>query len=517
MKHYILIGLALLALVGCGGSSSKQNNSTTITIIGTSDLQGNIEPTDEDNGSSTGGISRIAYLIKSIKETKPNAIVVSGGDDLMGIYFSNFKGKVIFDLLSLSGYELYAFGNHEFDKGTKVLSKALNYAKFKVLCSDLDVSNSPLNNKCLKYIIKDFDDIKVGFFSLMTEEFSHITNVKDVKLISNNKIIAKEMVKKLKNLGADIIVAVTHIGEESDIQLAKSVSGIDIIYGSHSHEVTLDPIVVNNTIIINGGEKGEYLMELDIAITDRAFDINTTRLITHHIDESIPTDATVEIALQNYKEQLPPDVVLGFTKKSWDLRSETLRYGESDFCDMVNDLLKSNFDVDIALNNSGAFRGKTVYPAGNITDRMLQEIDEFRNNLVTLKIKGEYLKEILEHSASLYAEGGFLQIAGLKVAIDLNATPQIIEGNNIVQKGSRVKSIKVFDGTNWQDIDNTKDYSIVTNAFLLNGGDGYFWFLQYGKDITNTYTTIYAIMTSYLAKNKEMTPKDIDGRITILE
>ena len=52
-----------------------------------------------------------------------------------------------------------------------------------------------------------------------------------------------------------------------------------------------------------------------------------------------------------------------------------------------------------------------------LADTMLKEIDEFANYAYMLKLKGKYIKEILERSASQYDEGGFMQVSGLKYRI----------------------------------------------------------------------------------------------------
>jgi len=149
--------------------------SKVITIAGTADLQGKMESSVEDN-ISVGGISHLSTLFKSLKKDNPNTIIVSTGDDLMNRFFHMYKGKAILSLMGNAGYDLYIFGNHEFDKGSEVLAKAIEKSSMQALCSDLDVSQSKLNGKCLPYLIKKIDAIHVGFFSLMTEELALVTS-----------------------------------------------------------------------------------------------------------------------------------------------------------------------------------------------------------------------------------------------------------------------------------------------------------------------------------------------------
>ena len=219
-------------------------DAKTIHILGTADLQGVLEPsiqqidTDGDGVKDKveiGGISHLSTLYKEFKKEHPNTVVVSAGDDLMNRYFHIFEGKAILGLMSNASYDIFAFGNHEFDKGSDVLAKALEGTKFTSLCSDLDVSNSALKGKCKPYHIKNIDGVKVGFFSLMTEGLLSATSEKKVKLIADNVTTAKKMVKLLREKGVNVIVLVSHIGYKDDVALAKQVKGIDLIFGGHSH------------------------------------------------------------------------------------------------------------------------------------------------------------------------------------------------------------------------------------------------------------------------------------------
>ena len=184
---------------------------------------------------------------------------------------------------------------------------------------------------------------------------------------------------------------------------------------------------------------------------------------------------------------------------------------------MINDLMREKFKVDIVLNNGGAFRGNKIYKAGPVTDSMLKEIDEFRQYAITLKLKGKYLKDILEWSAASYGQGGFLQVSGIKYRIDLPKQPMVKKGEEIIKNGDRVSNIKVLTNGKWQDIDPDKDYKILSNSFMVNdGGDGYFWFKKYGTDMQNTFASFYSIMADFLYKKKVLTPGKRDGRIEVV-
>lgn len=530
---FFSLALPLLFSTCCYGKTTAPlapDASRQLTFLGTADLQGRLEPSSITlNGGNqetqvVGGISRIAYIIKEIKTASNHPVItLTSGDDLMGRYLHTFQGEAITSLSNVAGYTVFALGNHEFDFGPAVLSKALEQSGMTVLCSDLNIKNTALQDTCQQSFIKEYDGIRVGFFSLMSPDFASITQSDNVTLRGSNSTIAREMVTALQLKGADVIVAVTHIGVDLDRKLAAQVDGIDIIFGGHSHEYLPQLETINNTLIVNGGEKGAAVVRLDVDLNGEGHILpQSASYSLIPVLESTPEDPITTRRLQRFTDRLPATVVLGSTEAEWHLDKKSLRSGESSVANMVNDLILEKFQVDVVLNNSGAFRGQKVYPAGPVTDTMLREIDEFNNNIYLLKIKGEYLLEILEHSAASIGHGGFLQIAGARITIKTTATKQeIVEQDKqwqVTRPGKKILSVKIRnnDGS-YTTLDPEKIYSVATNAFLANkGGDKYFWFSQYGTNQSNTYTSLYSIMAMKIAQIKILTPSKPDGRINFV-
>lgn len=518
--YYMLVTLLLSSYLN--GEIKK-----IITIAGTADLQGMMEPMsgkfdlDFDGKKemmTLGGIDKIATIFADIKKQNPNTITVTTGDDLMNRFFHTYRGRAILSLISDAGYDISIFGNHEFDKGSEVLAEALEGTKFEVLCSDLDVSHSKLDDRCKPYTIRELDGTKVGFFSMMTENFPMVTAEKSILMISDNVTTAKKMVKILKAKNVDIIVALSHIGYKEDIRLAKQVKGIDLIFGGHSHEYVKKMGHINGTAIVNGGEKGIQVVKVDIPLdSDNRVVKKEIKMAKIAVDDKVISDRVIRDRVASYVSRFPKAIVLGETKVDWDMRSSTIRKGESIVADMINDMMRERFGVDIVLNNSGAFRGGKIYRAGQITDRILKEIDEFRQYAYILKLEGRYLKPIVEWSAANYGKGGFLQVSGIRYRVILSKQPQVMSGEKIVKRGERVGDLEVFVDDKWQLVDDDRVYTILSNSFIVKrGGDGYFWFKKYGKDLQNTYASFYSIMADFLYKKGLLTPNAKDGRIEIV-
>ncbi|MCK4441063.1 MAG: metallophosphoesterase, partial [Sulfurovaceae bacterium] len=241
-----------------------------------------------------------------------------------------FKGKAILGMMSNAGYEILALGNHEFDKGSDILASALENTTFTTLCSDLNVSASAINGKCMPYTIKELDGVKVGFFSLITEGLLESNNEKKISFFNKNIPIAKKMVKQLKEKGVDVIVLVSHIGYKEDRKLAKQVKGIDVIFGGHSHSYIKKMGYINHTAIVNGGEQGSQVVKVDIPLDKNNKVLHKQITMTKiPVTSKYMADSQVEKRLQVYKKQLPKTIILGITKKDWVMDSKLMRRGES--------------------------------------------------------------------------------------------------------------------------------------------------------------------------------------------
>ncbi len=486
--------------------SGKCGELSHITIAGFADMQGTL------NASEDYRIARIKTLFNDIKRSNHCSLFVVSGDDLMGRYFNTFHGKAIFGLMSKLGIDAYAPGNHEFDHGAGSFAKALSYARFNVICSDLRVKNTPLNGLCRQFIIKNICGIKIGIFSLITQQLPLISSPGNVKLKSTNEETARSMVKLLKRKGCNLIVALTHIGFQQDLKIARDVKGIDLIFGGHSHNYLKQMAKTNNTLIVNGGQRATYIVKVDLYFNrDGKIQKARYRLIK---TKKYKPDPILAASLRRFK--LAPSVVVGKTKTGFNLLESVLRYRESGFADTVNDILKRRFGVDLVLNNSGMFRTDRVYPPGSITDTMLKNIFMFNNVAYITHIKGSCIKQILNRSAARYGHGGFLQVAGIRFTIDLSKPPQKINCNNahschVTKAGKRITGVTI-DG---KPLNKDRTYSVLTNDYLIKGGDGYFFFKRCGKQTINTYMTYYWLILNYLARHRFLNEEKPDGRIKI--
>ena len=540
----VVLTILFIAVVA-SGFDAKETKS--LAIITTSDLQSKVIPFEtkvKRDGKrvkiSVGGMERIASVADGVRSKTDGALMVSTGDDLMGVFYEMFGGRPEIRSMNLAGYDVANPGNHEFDFGVDIYGKAIRRAKFPIVSSNLTFKGGFPSKKIKPYVIKEISGVKVGFFGLITPNLQKESSVGDDVIVDEDIYsVAGEMVSALEKEGVDIVVALTHIGGALDTLLASKVSGIDIIAGGHSHEYLYKTVTApdgNETVIVQAGAGGEKVGVL-------FFNFNGD-LITDHswelvlLDDTVGENNKIKRYLQRFKKKFNRKLgkPVGESLVDLDARKDTVREKESNLGNLITDswldwFYKKGRDINIAITNSGAIRGDRIYPAGSFTFKDLIDIDPFGNTVYEVKLTGSDLKKVLEIGASAlivegdgYKEGertsggGFYQVSGLKIHIDTSKRPfsAIYDGRDVkrvVFPGERIVKVMVKDGTNWAPLDLNKEYTILVPSWLVSGGDGYYVFRDIKDKVDSTFIMVDLLMF-YFKSHSPVAPK-VEGRIVI--
>ena len=241
----------------------------------TNDTHSRLENYHEPNLGDVGGVVRRNTFIQETRKQYPNTIVVDAGDFSQGTpYFNLFKGIPEIELMNAMGYDVVALGNHEFDNGSKVLAKRLKLAEFKIVCANYIFKNKKLAKLVKAYTIINMGGKKIGFFGLLCDmrKVQMPKNYQETSFL-DPVATAKRMVDLLKNREqCDFIICLSHLGinaedtdDVTDREIAEKVSGIDFIIGGHNHLLLDEPVIVNNTKILQVCKNGIYVGKIVIS------------------------------------------------------------------------------------------------------------------------------------------------------------------------------------------------------------------------------------------------------------
>ena len=238
-----------------------------IVILHTNDTHSHIEPfNDKNEGDDVGGVLRRNTFIQETRREYPNTLLVDAGDFSQGTpYFNLFKGFPEIELMNKMGYDVVALGNHEFDNGSKALAKRLKIADFKVLCANYQFKNKQLTKIVKPYTIIQIAGKKIGFFGLLRNlEMMVLAEHAKGTTFLDPIATAQKMVNLLKNQEqCDLVICLSHLGIKKEVSgdildqdLAAQVPGIDFIIGGHSHRLLEEPMIVNDTKILQARNNG---------------------------------------------------------------------------------------------------------------------------------------------------------------------------------------------------------------------------------------------------------------------
>ena len=126
---------------------------------------------------------------------------------------------------------------------------------------------------------------------------------------------------------------------------------------------------------------------------------------------------------------------------------------------------------------------EAMYIGGSIRDGLKQgdilfsdcvNAFPFGNDILVVRLKGKYILEVLEFGARMLPEAnnGLIHVSGMEYTVDLSVPSSVntdSRGVFVSTEGPyRVRDVVI----NGMPLDPEKDYTIATNAYLQEGGDG---------------------------------------------
>ncbi len=434
---------------------------TIFRIYHFNDFHGFANPVQSgSNKREQGGVAWLAARLQQLRMEQPG-LLLAAGDMIQGETWTNFsQGYSTLALLNQLHLDAMVVGNHEFDFGQKVLKQRISEALFPVLAAN--VKGMPELKSLASF---DRGGGRVAVIGLVTDDVpltSHPRNAVGLQF-SPPVQTAREEIGML-DVKTDLIVLLTHIGHEQDLALADnlcqgaaSLQRPILIVGGHSHTQVDSPVRIGNCAVVQAGDHGRFLGVVDVRI-----ERGTMVAATGHLEAIAPTmgaaDAEVTAIVARYNTQI--DVILNQKAGSSevDLVQEGGRQQETNFGNLVADIVRASTGAQAAIVNGGSLR--TGVGKGEISYRQIYSALPFNNYLVAIKMSGRLLLQTLEHGVSGVerGEGRFPQLSGITMSFDRRRSV-----------GQRIMSATIGG----QPIDPEQEYTVATLDFIAAGGDGY--------------------------------------------
>jgi sulfur-oxidizing protein SoxB len=434
-----------------------------------------------------GGFAHLKTLVDRVRDDRGpgNSLLMDGGDTWQGsgtAYFT--RGKDMVGACNLLGVDVMT-GHWEFTyrdeevienigefngdfvaQNVRVTEDALfdyRFADFEGYDEDAGLAFKP-------YTIKEVGGVRIA---VIGQAFPYTPIANPQRFIPDWTFgIRDEQMQAIvdtvrENEKPDAVVVISHNGMDVDLKLASIVSGIDVIFGGHTHDGVPAPSVVKNpggkTLVTNAGSNGKFLGVMDLDVRNgkvQDFRYRLLPVFSNLLPANAEMQAYIDKVRAPYRDQLEEELAVA---------TETLyRRGNFNgtFDQVICDALNEVNDAQISL--SPGFRwGTTVLPGQTITmDNVMDQTCITYPETYRREMTGEDIKVILEDVCDnlfnvdpYFQQGGdMVRVGGLDYVCDPTAG-----------FGKRISNMTLDDGT---PIDAAKKYVVSGWATVSSQAPG---------------------------------------------
>ncbi len=483
-----------------------------------------------------GGFAHIKTLLDSLREQaggKQNTITIDGGDTWHGSATALWtRGADMVEACNILGVDVMT-AHWEFTYAQEEVFRNLSKFKGQMVAQNILVREDSLFGDDYKALTAKYNGI-----GLHSEETRHAFAPYKIQNVGGHKVAVigqafprlananpranfpdltfgvqeEEMQATVDHIRSKekpaAVIVISHNGMDVDIKMASRVTGIDAIFGGHTHDGMPVPVKVKNksgtTLVTNGGSNGKFVgvMDLDIKAGKVA---GVQYKLLPVFSNILPADKEMDTYINTMRQTKYDEKVIegrrpdnAFNKdrvgKSYEsilnevcgVAGETL-YRRGNFMGtwdqvMVN-ALREEHDTQIALS-AGVRWGTSVLAGDNITyENIMDETSMTYGETYRNEMTGTQLKEMMEGVAdNLFVEDPYLQSGGDMVRIG-GLTYEI---DPTAKLGSRISNIALDNGT---VIEANKTYTVAGWAQVDSVGSG---------------RLMHDVVADYVRKHKEI-------------
>ena len=437
MIRYLTILLMASLLGACSAPSEF-----VITLVGTNDVHGSLESSDEG-----GGLITISGYVNALREARMEdggaVLLIDAGDMWQGTLESNLsEGAALVEAYNSLGYTAAALGNHEFDYGPVgpspipklptddpqgALKQRAMEADFPFLAANLidQSTGEPVAWPNIQpSALIDVRGVKVGIVGVMTERAltsAVAANTVGLAIAPLAATIEKEA-RVLRNAGATVIIVSAHAGgfctefndpsDTSSCDLSGEIFAVadnlphglvDHMFAGHTHSGTAH--IVNGISISQGYSKATAFSRVDLTVNRSNGQRTMTRLfpptlaidVSAYEGQSFSTDPQITVIADQAAVRAKE-----MKNKKIGIHLETAfaltRSPESPLGNLYTDGLLASADADISIHTTNTSI-RADLPVGDLTVGSVYEMSPFDNQLALIQMTGAELRQVIAEQA----------------------------------------------------------------------------------------------------------------------
>jgi 5'-nucleotidase len=400
----------------------------------------------------------VADVADSLRTLYPGLLVFAAGDNRTGDPLNDMYEIPAYPMVALMnqiGFDATTLGNHEFDSSPRGLARLINLSNFSYLCANVhpDDSLGMHLRPCQTFDVNGLRVGVVGAVQLGTHGTpdTHPDNCRGISFEPYQEAIARYEYLRSQ---CDVVILLTHIGYEEDVELSAQVPWVDLIIGGHTHTQLKGGEMHNGILITQNENKLKLVTHITLVLerTKVGDGVDGPWRIVEKKAENI------DVRDRQGRNKTVTDMVSMFSNNPAFFRAlawleEPVTTYEELGC-LMCDAFISETGADVAIENYGGVR-YDEHDAGEFTVSDVLQLDPFGNDAVMMELSGEELRNMLiscyDNDSHLFPfVGGIL----CEVEFDKKTPAQV-----------KKLTLRTPDG---KKLDLKKTYRVVTNHFVAS-------------------------------------------------
>ena len=423
-----------------------------------------------------GGFAHLKTLVDKLRGEYGNnrTLLMDGGDTWQGSGTAlKTRGMDMVGACNrlgvdvMTGHWEFTYKDEEVIKNTKAFKgdyvcqnvKVKDDALFDYRFAEFEGFNEDSGHAFKPYVMKDLGGVRVA---VIGQAFPYTPIANPQRFIPNwtfgiNDEDMQSVVDDVREKEKpDLVVVISHNGMDVDLKMASIVSGIDAIFGGHTHDGVPGAIEVVNkggkTLVTNAGSNGKFLGVMDLDVRGgkvRGFKYKLLPVFSNLLKADPGMTAYINGVRKPHLPWLQEELAV----------AEQVMYRRGNFNgtfdQLICDALRKESDAQVSL--SPGFRwGTTVMPGQTITmENVLDQTCTTYPETYRREMSGADIKLILEdvcdnlfNADPYYQQGGdMVRVGGLDYVCDPTATI-----------GKRIQDMALDNG---EKIDPGKNYVVA--------------------------------------------------------
>ena len=454
--------VAMFLLSACESKPKEQK----LYIVSTNDMHANID-----------NFPQLAALMDSLRAVHPDLLLFSAGDNRSGNPINDRyaeSSKPMYELMNAVGFDLSCFGNHEWDGDVSGLRNVLSWANFPFVCANVAFEDSLGMTNNHPYVIFEREGLKIGVIGgiqLGPNGYpdSHPKNLGGCHFVPITEVLP-QYIEELK--GCNAIFLLSHCGFEEDMETAAQVTGLDAIFGGHSHTRVAEKQLSNNVMVTQAEAKVKY-------VTLSTFTFLDGKLV----DKEMQLLFVKEFPKRNAQVQAMVD---GFNSNEYFRTVVTTNLTpvesyESLGC-LMTDAIRTISGADMGFQNPGGVRYDTL-SARPVTMKDILALDPFDNEIIQYTLSGEEIIRLMQ--SCFVTDHGPIYCSGCSYTYKVDDNGEMTD----------IK-VKLANG---KPLNLKAKYSVVMNSYMSSVFD-----YEHEDEGTSTFRTSNDMMLEYLSQHPEI-------------